>query len=569
MKNIIYLKKYFKFSKIHLFTIVFFLILSSVIGIIIPLYLKKVLDKSLDTQFIIYSGGVILFLFVLQMIFKSISTYALGVITEKNILSLRLTLWDKILKLPFNFFKKNNTGDIINILFYDIETVTTFFTNVLPNIVPLFMTTILSIIIITILDFKITLLAVALLLTSILFIAPLSNKTQELTSTFQKNNSELYDMFASSTSFIHLIKAYNGYDYEKESALKKANNMYKNQLSILRVQTIINPIISLIVIITMIIVIIYCIYRVNQGSLTISTILVILLYLFQLSSPLIEISSIIMIMSKANVSSISIINLLNTIDEFQDYNEVNLEFNNNVNCLKIDNLDFKFNKEKEIFKNLNLEVSLNAPLGIVGKIGTGKSTLFNLIERLELPISGKILLNGMDISNINLKEYRNLISYVSQDSYIINDTIRKNIEYGHSNQITESFLKKYKIFDFILDLPQQIDTNIGNKGYPLSGGQKQLICLARAICKDSPIILLDEISSNLDGISEEKLKQILFDLQLNKILLVVSHRFSTIQNFENILFLSDNEYYLGNHKYLFNTVPEYKKMYLNQEMKHL
>ena len=204
----------------------------------------------------------------------------------------------------------------------------------------------------------------------------------------------------------------------------------------------------------------------------------------------------------------------------------------------------------------------------VGHSGAGKSTIINLLPRFYDPQEGTIEIDGQNIKNVSLKSVRNCISMVSQDVILFDDTVKNNIAYAKENATSEE-IKKACTFaaadEFIENLPNGYNTLIGENGVRLSGGQKQRISIARAMLKESPIILLDEATSSLDAESEEVVQNAILNLTKNKTTLVIAHRLSTIHNADKIFVVKSGKIMnSGNHDYLIKNCDEYKSLYKKQ-----
>ena len=237
--------------------------------------------------------------------------------------------------------------------------------------------------------------------------------------------------------------------------------------------------------------------------------------------------------------------------------------------INFENIDFKYltNKDKAI-NNINLKIDGGSMAALVGHSGAGKSTILNLLPRFYDPQQGSIKIDGQDISKINLNSLRKNSALVSQDIILFDDTIKKNIAYAKPNATDKEILESCKFAaadEFIEKLPLKFDTLIGENGTRLSGGQKQRISIARAILKESPIILLDEATSSLDADSEEIVQNAILNLTKNKTTLVIAHRLSTIHKADKIFVLKEGKIIdEGNHDFLIKNSKEYKSLYEKQ-----
>ncbi len=243
-------------------------------------------------------------------------------------------------------------------------------------------------------------------------------------------------------------------------------------------------------------------------------------------------------------------------------------FLNNTD-INFKNVDFKYQStDQKAVKNINFEIKGNSMAAFVGHSGAGKSTIINLIPRFYDPQQGCIEIDNQDIKNVSLSSLRKNISMVSQDVILFDDTVKNNISYAKNNASDQEILSACKFAaadEFIEKLPDGLDTMIGENGIRLSGGQKQRISIARAILKESPIILLDEATSSLDAESENIVQNAINNLTKNKTTLVIAHRLSTIHNADKIFVLKNgNIISSGKHEYLINNCDEYKSLYKKQ-----
>jgi subfamily B ATP-binding cassette protein MsbA len=226
------------------------------------------------------------------------------------------------------------------------------------------------------------------------------------------------------------------------------------------------------------------------------------------------------------------------------------------------------NTDKDAVNNINILVEGGSTVALVGHSGAGKSTIINLLPRFYDPNKGKIYIDKQNISEVTLSSLRKNISLVSQDIILFDDTIRANISYANLNASDEQIKKACDFAaatDFIEGLSNKYETLVGENGIRLSGGQKQRISIARAILKNTPIILLDEATSSLDADSEEKVQNAIINLTKNKTTLVIAHRLSTIIRADKIIVLNEGKIAeTGTHKDLLNNSIIYKNLYSKQ-----
>ena len=251
--------------------------------------------------------------------------------------------------------------------------------------------------------------------------------------------------------------------------------------------------------------------------------------------------------------------------EIKDDNKC-VKFEGLKNNIEFKDVNFEYVKDHPVLRNLNLTVNKNETLAIVGNSGGGKSTLVNLIPRFYDVTTGCILIDGINIKEFSMKSLRQNISMVFQDNFLFSGTIRENIMMGNPNASEEKLnevIEAAHLKEMLNELPDGIDTYLGERGTTLSGGQRQRVAIARAMIKESDIVILDEATSALDNKSELIVQKALDNLMKNKTVLVIAHRLSTIKNADRIAVINEGELIeLGNHEELMN-IPngQYKTLY--------
>ena len=270
-------------------------------------------------------------------------------------------------------------------------------------------------------------------------------------------------------------------------------------------------------------------------------------------------------LQQALVSSDSVFRL---IDEKSEINTGNHRVDKLEGEIKFDNVSFSYGEEKASLKNINLIIKPGETIALVGSTGSGKTTLVNLLTRFYIPTEGKILINNLEINSFELESFRSNFSFVDQNVRLFNDTVTGNIAFGQKDQMPmESIINAAKVsnsIEFIEKLDDKFESEIGEDGVTLSGGQRQRLSIARAIAKDSPILILDEATSALDSATEKLVQSAINKMQKDRTTIIIAHRLSTIQNADRIIVLKDGEIIeQGTHAELIKASGEYEK--LNQQ----
>jgi subfamily B ATP-binding cassette protein MsbA len=302
-------------------------------------------------------------------------------------------------------------------------------------------------------------------------------------------------------------------------------------------------------------------------EISVGTFMSYLTAMIMLFAPIKRLSEVNVTLQRGIAASESIFALLDS--ESESDKKGNHDIINEIS-ISFKNINFKYESSKSlILKNISFDINAGETIALVGKSGSGKTSLLDLLPRLYKPISGSILFNNQDISKLELGFLRKQISYVGQDFTLFNDTIINNIAYGELNKSKmidiEDAAKKANAFDFINSLPNKFATQVGQNGILLSGGQKQRIAIARAILKNAPILLLDEATSALDSESESLIQQSFNKLAANKTTIVIAHRLSTVVDADQIIVVDNGEIIeKGTHDDLLNKNGAYFTLFNSQ-----
>jgi subfamily B ATP-binding cassette protein MsbA len=361
--------------------------------------------------------------------------------------------------------------------------------------------------------------------------------------------------------------------YQKENEeIQKANDLVdelvEKNIKIQSVQIRATPIMETLTGIMIAGFIFYSGNLISNGELTVNSFFSFLAAMMLAYQPIRSLATINMIAYEGGVSFNRVAKIIDVPTKIKnDDNLPNLMINKSE--IEFKNISFSYvtNQSKAI-KNISLNIEGGSMAALVGHSGAGKSTILNLLPRFYDPQQGLIKIDDQDTSKVNLNSLRKNISLVSQDIILFDDTIKNNIAYAKSNATDKEILNACKFAaadEFIDKLPYKFETMIGENGTRLSGGQKQRISIARAILKESPIILLDEATSSLDADSEEIVQNAILNLTKNKTTLVIAHRLSTIHKANKIFVIKEGQIIdSGNHEFLINNSKEYKSLYEKQ-----
>lgn len=536
-------------------------IISTLLGLIMPIYLKIIIDQFQRTGLKSLDIILIIVLFISSAILGSISLYIFKYIGSKSMLKIRSRIWENVLKLDLATIYKYESGEIISRLKNDIEELNYFLTNTIPNALNYSLTFLGALIMLFILDYKIMFITIAIIPMVCLIIFPIGNITYKLSLKLQDQLSIFTSKLNNVLTNIKLVKAYTFEFFEYKRINKIMEKILEIELKDAKVKAVIAPIMSLVTIGTILFIVGYATFRISNGTLSTGTFIAILYYVLQIIPAIISFTTLYNEVQKVRGANEKVNELLsddNLEIEKILFHEVQLDLQE----LKIRNVTFKFDKTP-ILKNINLTIKPGETIAIVGPSGAGKSTLFDLILGIYKDYVGEIIYGDKNIKDINIIDWRNTISYVPQENNIMSGTILDNIIYGKKSIVCfdaiQTVCNKSDFIQTVSNSPKSFLTATGENGIFLSGGQRQRIALSRAMMKDSNIFLLDEFSSNLDSQTENILVANITKFMRNKTCLIIAHRMSTIKNVDRIVFMENGSITgLGSHHELYNSHKLYK-----------
>lgn len=554
-------------SKLRLIIAVFMSIMMSIFSLVIPLLTKNLVDNfsiNLIRPEIIL---VLATMFVIRAIMSGFSIYLLNHEGQKVVANLRKRLWKKFLALPIPYFDNNSTGEMISRMTNDTSIIMGLITNHITTLVTGLISIIGSIIVLFFLDWKMTIIMLGTITISLLTFIPLGKKMYKIARDRQDENARFTSVISSVLSEIRLVKVSNAEKIEYNNGIKKINNLLQFGIREGKIQSLISPLTSLISMVLLVIMAGYGGIRVSSGVMSAGNLVAFILYLFQIFMPLVQFTSVFTQVQKAKGATERIISIL---ESSEDNIHKGREIQRIEEPIELKNVTFAYkNSNNLVLKDISFKAEPGKVTAIVGPSGSGKTTIFSLLLRYYVPLSGTIKLGNEPINNFSVFSWRQHIGFVSQDNPIIDGTIRDNIIYGLDKDISETELKRVTKLayadEFINKLPKGYNTEVGERGLKLSGGQRQRIGIARALLRNPSILMLDEATSNLDTKSEFYVQKALNNLMKRRTTLIIAHRLSTIINSDRIIFL-ENGTITGNgtHKELLQTHNMYREFVIQQ-----
>lgn len=509
-------------------------------------------------------------LFFFKNLFRYLASFVLVFFRNGIVKDLRDALYSKIIQLPIAYFSEKRKGDIISRMTADVQEIEFSYIRSLESIVREPLTIILTLISMFAISAKLTLFVFLLLPISGYLISAVSKKLKANSMLAQKESGRFLSFIEETLTGLRIIKGFNA---EEKISKKFTNSTTKFKVlmnSVLHRKTLASPMSEFLGSATIIAILWFGgrLVLSENSSMQPQEFFGYIGLFYLVLNPAKAISTTFYEIQKGTASAERIFKILETKNSIVD--EPNATEKTSFNkCITFDNISFKY-KEKYVLKDFSLTIKKGQTVALVGQSGSGKSTLANLITRFYDVNKGVIKIDEVDIKTITQKSLRNLMGIVSQDSILFNDTVYNNISLGVDNAKLNDVIDAAKIanaHEFIVNLPEEYETNIGDSGNTLSGGQKQRLSIARAVLKNPPIMVLDEATSALDTESEQLVQAALEKMMENRTSLVIAHRLSTIQKADLIVVLKQGKIVeQGKHEELLAEKGEYYKLVTMQSL---
>lgn len=523
------------------------------------------LERLNSTLFIVLAAA-----FILQAVIDGFSTYLLAASGQKMVARLRERMWEKMIRLPVSFFDKNASGESVSRVVNDTGIVRDLISQHFPQFISGIITIIGAIIILLIMDWKMTLLMLISVPVTVIIMIPLGSKMAKVSRGLQDETADFSGKIQQTFSEIRLMKASTAEEAERQNGITGIGKLLNYGLKEARIIALIGPIMYLIVMVVVVIIIGYGGIRVSEGTMTTGSLVAFLLYLFQIIFPITTFAMFFTQLQKAKGATERIAQILQTEEE-TGQEGIDKDISNEP--ITVDNVSFSYNNEEPVLKSITFTAKPGEMVAFAGPSGAGKTTLFGLLERYYEPTSGEIRVGDTPIRNLSLMSWRSQIGYVSQESAMMAGTIRENLTYGLANaeEISDETLWKVAEManadEFIRRFSEGLDTIVGERGMKLSGGQRQRINIARAFLRDPKILMLDEATASLDSESEQAVQEALSRLMEGRTTFVIAHRLSTIVDADKIIFIENGQVTgIGTHEELMESHDLYRS-YAEQQLK--
>lgn len=556
-------------SQIKLFTItagqivaVILSCLGTFISLTIPLTVSKIIDgKGLLTTGKNYIWQLAVLL-IIGSIINAVSEYLLSVAGDSRIRRLRLRLQERLLNLPLKFFKNNNTGELISHVMNDTLVIKDFSVNVIPSAIVSLLTIIGSFAILISLDVKLTL-AILITFTFIALSAyPLGKINEKYSYRIQKSLGKVSANLEENTRNIKLIKLSNSQSQVMDKFTENTDHLFSLSKKIDGIFSLTGPIQTMITLLGFLLIIMYGSVRVANHTLSIGMMTSFLMYMFEIVSPINNLGNFYLSYSEARGALKSIDQIMNVEIEDKSGKDIKADEVKNGDIV-IRDLSCAYEKGSRVLEDISMTFHKGQKTALVGPSGAGKTTLINLLTRLEIGYDGEITLGKYEAKECSLKSWRSLFSVVTQENNIFSGTIMDNLTFGLKKKPTDKQIQRSlemaNLTEDLMQMPEGLNTQTGESGSHLSAGQNQRLQLARACLNEAPCLILDEATANLDPESEMKVTRAIDEISKSKIVIIIAHRLSTIANADQIYFLDNHHLQgCGTHFELMKQVLKYK-----------
>ena len=538
-----YTKKYW----LKIFLAVIFMLASSGLNILPPYLFKTVVDDVLISKNFLMLNIIcvaIVLIFALKAVTSYFQRYLMNVAGQRVVMDIRIDLYDHMQRMSLKKIYASRIGELMSRITGDAATLQHIVTGTFIDLMFNILTFVGMFAFILYINWKLTCLIILVLPVVAFMLSFASKKLRIAGHDVQEHLADITATAQEAFSAIRVVRSFATEDEELERFTNASRENYEALLHSVSVQGILAGVIEVFLIFALAVVFWFGGQNVIQGILSPGELISFVGYIAFMVQPIRSIMNQMNILQTGIASAERISEMFEIpIENSETENEIHHE--KIKGSIKFENVNFYYEKDQEILNDINLEIKAGEKIAIVGATGSGKSTFADLIPRFYEPVSGRILIDDIDIKNFNLKELRRQIGIVPQECILMKGSIAFNIAYGIKNPDINKIIEAAEIADireFIESLPKKYNSEVGERGVTLSGGQRQRIAIARAIIRDPKILILDEATSSLDVAVERQVQKAINQAMKNRTSLIIAHRLSTIREADRILVLKDGKF---------------------------
>jgi len=514
---------------------------------IIPKVVKDLLDQGFGGE---YAGklwqvpAMLVGIAVVRGVAQFASTYLLSLVSNKVLLNLRMKMFERLLQAPASYYQRNTAASLINAVIFEVNQVLQVLTGVFITMVRDSMTVLALLVFLFYTNWRLTLVVAVILPIIGLLMSRINRRLRSLNRESQNLTNQAAYVVEEAVGGYKVVKLHGGEAYESLRFNAMTNRLRGYAMRVAVAGGLNQPVTQFLAALALSIILAIAMMQAQANQTTVGGFTGFVMAMLLLISPLKHLTDVNQPLQRGLTAAEFIFGLIDAPIEPQDGGK---QIDRARGDIRFDNVTFRYGEEgsgaRSALDNINLHVQPGEIVALVGPSGSGKTTLVNLLPRFFDPTSGAISLDGDALADLSLQDLRRQIAFVSQDVVLFNDTIAANVAYGarDASEIdmarVRRALEAAYLTDVVDNLPEGVDTNIGDNGSKLSGGQRQRLAIARAIYKDAPILILDEATSALDSESERQVQAALEALMQGRTTLVIAHRLSTIENADRIIVL--------------------------------
>ena len=506
---------------------------------------------------------ILLALYCVRILFRFLSNYLAHKAAWYLVGDLRSRMYDKLQSLDLGFFHDKQTGDLMSRVVNDTRDFELLYAHIIPELITNLVTFAGVLVILLTINWKLALITCCpiplILVSGVIF----AKKVRPFFKVSQKCMGELNAKLQDNLSGLHEIQSFGQEHMESQQVKEKNFNQVKAMLRALRASAVFHPSVEFLSSAGTVLVVFFGGLFAARGQLSVEDIVAFVLYLSLFYAPVSGLATLLENLQQSLAGAERVALILDTPPSI--HNEAQAEdMGRAEGAVAFEHVSFQYNNKVPVLSDISFSCKPGTMVALVGPTGVGKTTITQLLSRFYDPAEGRILIDGKDIKGVTLESLRQNISPVLQDTFLFNGTIAENISYARpeaSREEIEAAAKAAYIHEDILQMPEQYETKVGERGLRLSGGQKQRVAIARAILRNSPIIILDEATASVDVETERMIQNAINHIAGTRTIIAIAHRLSTIRNADLILLLKHGTIAeRGTHEELMKLGGEYRKM---------
>lgn len=565
-----FISRLFIYLKAHIGKLIFtsvMMVFATALESSIPEITGRIVDelfaKNRDTETAILYAVAIFVVIVLSSVFTITATATSSWVSNKVIMDLRVDMFAKLIKLPKSYFDRHASGKILSKLTFDVEQIAAAASTIWLAFIKSSLSVVILVGYLFYKNWQLSLTLIILLPLVYFIVQVSSGRMRKASRNVQSSMGKMTHLLDENISGSSLVKIYHAQKQESAKFSQIITNIRQQRFKVDMTGALNTGLVNILIGLSLAGVVYFSSTILHMSAGEFLSFFTAMGMLVKPAKSLVNINKPLQLAMAAGES------VFGLIDEEEEVNSGKALLKRSKGDIKFKDVSFGYNNDTIILKNINLEINAGETIALVGSTGSGKTTIIQLLSRFYNPSHGNITVDGIDISELEINSLRSQISFVDQNIKLFNDTVKGNIALGQietmSDSQVEDAAKVSHSFDFIKELNDQFNTEIGEDGVTLSGGQRQRIAIARAIAKDSPILILDEATSSLDSATEKQVQQALESMQKNRTTIIIAHRLSTVQKADRIIVLDKGEIVeQGTHSELLSLAGEYANLYNRQ-----